>query len=280
MRSSRRRAGTGGSITRRGQGGSAGCTSYAWRGAAALCRSRPHCPASPGRSLQRAAFATGTTWSLGRRRLQRREPSVLRIDRFHRAQEAHGGHGGDARRRRVLAGGERRGIFSYGDAESTVSAGSLPLTSRSWAWRPRRTAAGTGCGERSGIFTYGDACSSVRPGLSISMCRSWAWRRRTTVAGDGWWRATVASLDAVAPPRLASAPSIEQAGGRYGRYVGRRRVLAVASDGGIFTMGTRPSMVQPVIALKKPVVGMAPAPQRVRLFARGDRWGHLQLRRR
>ena len=69
---------------------------------------------------------------------------VLRLDGRHASQQAHRGHGGHARRQGLLAGGLRRGIFTFGDAGSTARRAASISTSPSWAWRPRPTARATG----------------------------------------------------------------------------------------------------------------------------------------
>ena len=88
------------------------------------------------------------------------------------------------------------GIFSYGDAGFYGSTGPSTSTNRSWAWRPRLTAAGTGWSPPTAASSpMAMPNSTGRPGHATSTNRSWAWRPRLTAAGTG-----------SSPPTAASSP--------------------------------------------------------------------------
>ena len=104
------RAEPGGWIMRHGRAARPGAraTPVALRGGSSS--HRPRYPTSPARSpATRRPRRTGTTWS-PRTAASSTTGTFRSADRrAHRAQQTRGGHGGDARRRGLLAGGERRG---------------------------------------------------------------------------------------------------------------------------------------------------------------------------
>ena len=93
------------------------------------------------------------------------------------------------------------GIFSYGDTTFFGCAAVNPSTSRSSAWRPRLTAAGTGWWPPTAASSAtATRRSSARAAVNPSTSRSSAWRPRPTAAGTGWWRPTAASSAMATPP--------------------------------------------------------------------------------
>ena len=118
-----------------------------------------------------------------------------------------------------------------------------PSTSRSWAWRPRATAAATGWWPPTAASSpTATPASTAPPGPSRSTSRSSAWRPPPD--GGGYW--------------------------------------LVASDGGIFTYGDAQLLrLRPAAShLNKPIVGMAATPDGNGYWLVASDGGHLRLRRR
>ena len=124
---------------------------------------------------------------LRRRHLRLRRRAVLRLDGQHGAEQADRRHGGNTRRWRLLARGLRRRHLRLRrrpllrlDRRASVS------TSRSWAWRPRPTAAATGWSPP----TAASSTSATRP----SGARPGAWSSNEPIVGmaatpdgGGYW---------------------------------------------------------------------------------------------
>ena len=176
------------------------------------------------------------------RLLLRRRP-LRRLDRRAPPQPARGGHDACAQRHRVLDGGRRTAASSTTAAPaSTAPWAASGSTPRSWAWRRRRTAAGTGRSHPTGASSASATPTSTAPGAANpSTGPSWAWRRTPRATGTG-----------SSPPTGGSSASATPAS------------------------TARPATSRSV----RPVVGMAADGQRGRVLAGGvRRWGvHLRQR--
>ncbi len=178
-----------------------------------------------------------------RRHLLLRGRTVLRVDREHRPQQAHRGHGRHPGQRRLLVGGlRRRGLHLRRTPRSTARWAAPRSTSPSWAWRPPPTATGT-----------------------------------------GWWPRTAASSPSATPPSTArwAAPGSTVRSSGMAADPATGGYWLVAADGGIFSFGDAPFYGSTGnIVLNRPIVGMTATPERRRLLVHRLRRRGLRLRRR
>jgi len=137
---------------------------------------------------------------------------------------------------RLLDGGRDGGVFNYGDAQFYGSAGGMHLTSAIVGM----VATDDGLGyflvaANGGVYAFGDAhfvggtpnTSSPIVGLAPPL-------------GCGYWLASTngAVSNSVTPTSTVHGrPAPQPPGGRHRLDHRRRRLLAVASDGGVFAFG-------------------------------------------
>ncbi len=199
---------------------------------------------APGRHGLHARRRRVLDRELGRRRDGRGRCRAGRITGRDTAHGADRGHGGHAERSRLLAGRRRRRDLRLRRRRlPRIDGWATSWPPRSWAWRPRRTAAATGWWPpTAGSSPSATPPSTGRWAATPSTSPWWAWRPPPTVGG--YW--TVASDGgifsfgdaafygsmgghALDEPMVGMAATTD--GGGY---------WTVASDGGIFSFGDAP----------------------------------------
>ena len=212
-------------------------------------------------------------------------PVLPRLHGRPAPQRADGGHGRDARRRRLLGGGLRRRHLQLRQRRlPRLDRVASTSTSPSSAWRPPPTAGATGWSPPTAASsTTATRTSTGRPGPSTSTSPSSAWPPPPTAAATGWSPPTAASSATATPPSTAHAagnrstsPSSAWPRARQATATGWSPPTAASS-----TTATPASTARPgSIALAKPIVGMQAHAERRRVLAGRLRRRHLQLRRR
>ena len=175
------------------------------------------------------------------------------------------------------------GVFAFGECPLLrLDRGHPPQPAGGRHGRHSRTARATGWSPPTAASSVSVTPPSTgRPGRSTSTSRWSAWPRPRPATATGWSPPTAASSASVTPPStgrpgpsalnrpivgMASTPS------GHGYWL-------VASDGGIFSFGDAAFYGSTgAIHLNQPVVGMAATPERPRLLAGRRRRGHLHLR--
>jgi hypothetical protein len=154
-------------------------------------------------------------------------------------EQTHRGHGGHARRRRLLAGGLRRRHLQLRRRRFHGSAGNIALN------KPIVGMAATPDGggywlvaSDGGIFSYGDAGFYGSTG-NIALNKPIVGMAATPDGGGYWLVASDGGIFSFGDAALTARPATSTSTGPlwHGRHPDGGGYMLVASDGGIFTFG-------------------------------------------